>query len=213
MIIPDYVREQELQGKGYKAVAGVDEAGRGPLAGPVVAGAVILPQDPELVAELIRRGLRDSKKVSEKRREQLYDFITEHASSWAVALVSEKMIDEINIFQATLRAMREAVEKLAPSPDHLLIDGNATLHGIYIDQTALPKADERIISVSAASILAKVTRDRLLDQLDLEYPCYGFARHKGYGTKQHLDALREIGPCPIHRRSFEPIRSMLSGGN
>jgi len=210
MTIPDFQREEELLGKGYKIVAGVDEAGRGPLAGPVVAGAVVFGNDMAIVRELLALGLRDSKQVSEKKREKLYEFISREARYWAVEAVSEKVIDEINILNATKLAMRNAVLKLALQPDFILIDGNATLSGLYVNQLALPKADEHIVSVSAASIMAKVTRDRILIELDEKYPQYGFRIHKGYGTKMHMDALREKGPCDAHRRSFEPIKSMTA---
>ncbi|MDD3006765.1 MAG: ribonuclease HII [Candidatus Pacebacteria bacterium] len=210
MTIPDFQREDELFGKGYRIVAGIDEAGRGPLAGPVVAGAVAFANDAAVVRELLALGLRDSKQVSEKKREQLYEFISREAQGWAVGIVSEKIIDEINILNATKLAMKDAVSKLELRPDFVLIDGNATLFGLLIDQLAIPKADEHIISVSAASIMAKVTRDRILVELDEKYPGYGFRIHKGYGTKFHMDALREKGPCEAHRRSFEPIKSMVA---
>ena len=209
MTIPDFQREEDLLKKGYKIVAGVDEAGRGPLAGPVVAGAVVFGNDMAIVRELLALGLRDSKQVSEKKREKLYEFISREARYWAVEAVSEKVIDEINILNATKLAMKNAVMKLVLPPDFILIDGNATLPGLYIDQLAIPKADENIVSVSAASIMAKVTRDRMLIALDDKYPQYGFRIHKGYGTKMHMDALRENGPCDAHRRSFEPIKSMV----
>lgn len=209
MTIPDFQREEELLGKGYKIVAGVDEAGRGPLAGPVVAGAVVFGNDMAIVRELLALGLRDSKQVSEKKREKLYEFISREARYWAVEAVSEKVIDEINILNATKLAMRNAVLKLALQPDFILIDGNATLSGLYVNQLALPKADEHIVSVSAASIMAKVTRDWILIELDEKYPQYGFRIHKGYGTKMHMDALRTHGPCDAHRRSFEPIKGMV----
>ncbi|MFA7169737.1 MAG: ribonuclease HII [Candidatus Paceibacterota bacterium] len=209
MIIPDFSREESLMRKGYKAIAGVDEAGRGPLAGPVVAAAVIFENNLGIVNELIDLGVRDSKKIAEKKRESLYEFIINRALSWSVEAVSEKVIDEINILNATKLAMRSSVEKLKINPDFLLIDGNATLESFPISQLAIPKADEYIFSVSAASILAKVTRDRILLQLDKEYPGYEFYRHKGYGTKLHMDILKEKGPCEIHRKSFEPIKSML----
>ncbi len=211
MIIPDFSRETELHGKGYARVAGIDEAGRGPLAGPVAAGAVIFEPDPELVRELLAAGLRDSKLVGERRRERLYELITARAAAWAVAVVDEKVIDKINILEAAKLAMRRAVEQLAVRPDILIIDGNALLRDAPCEQVAVPKADARILTVSAASILAKVTRDRLMDDLDETYPGYGFRRHKGYGTPRHLEALRELGPSPAHRCTFEPIKSMLKG--
>jgi ribonuclease HII len=210
MIIPDFSREESLMRKGYKFIAGVDEAGRGPLAGPVVAGAVIFGSDSEIVNELIAIGIRDSKQLSGKRRELLYDFISEKAVSWAVEVVSEEIIDEINILNATKLAMKRAVQKLKVKPDFLIIDGNATLDDFPISQMAIPKADQNIFSVSAASIMAKVTRDRILVELNEKYPGYDFHKHKGYGTKSHMDILKEKGPCPIHRKSFEPIKSMTN---
>lgn len=210
MIIPDFSREENLIRKGYRLIAGVDEAGRGPLAGPVVAGAVIFENDQKVVRELILLGIRDSKQISEKKRGKLYDFICAEAKSWSCASVSEKVIDEINILNATKQAMRDAVLGLSVRPDFLLIDGNATLDDFPVSQLAIPKADAYVFSVSAASIIAKVTRDRLLEEMDTEYPGYGFSRHKGYGTKSHLEAIRKNGPCPIHRRSFEPIKSMTA---
>lgn len=209
MIIPDFSKEENLIRKGYRAIAGVDEAGRGPLAGPVVAGAVIFENNDEIVRELISLGVRDSKKITEKKRECLYDFISRSARCWAVDIVSEKVIDEINILNATKLAMKNAIVKLSTQPDFLLIDGNATLEDFPVSQLAIPKADEYIFSVSAASILAKVTRDRILAELDDKYPGYGFLQHKGYGTKLHMEALRKNGPCPIHRKSFEPVKSMF----
>ncbi len=209
MIVPDFSREESLMRKGYKIIAGVDEAGRGPLAGPVVAAAVVFDNDSEIIHELINLGVRDSKKIAEKKRENLYDFIAQKAKCWAVEVVSEKVIDDINILNATKLAMKRAVEKLEIAPDFLLIDGNATLEDCLVSQLAIPKADEYVFSVSAASIMAKVTRDRILKELDKKYPGYEFYKHKGYGTKLHLDILKEKGPCEVHRMSFEPIKSLI----
>lgn len=209
MIIPDFSREAALQKGGYLSVAGVDEAGRGPWAGPVVAGAVIFENDEKLIAELIAAGIRDSKKISEKKREKLYDFIIQSSKAWGVGIVSEKMIDEINILNATKLAMKLALEKMSVRPDFLLIDGNGILQDFPARQIAVPRADQTVLSVSAASILAKVTRDRILIQFEEKYPGYGFAKHKGYGTQMHMDALLRLGPCEIHRRSFAPIKKLL----
>ncbi|MFA6897017.1 MAG: ribonuclease HII [Patescibacteria group bacterium] len=209
MTIPDFQKEEELFGKGCEVIAGIDEAGRGPLAGPVVAGAVVFENDAAVVRELLALGLRDSKQVSEKKREKLYEFISREAKCWATEAVSEKVIDEINILNATKLAMKNAVLKLQSQPDFILIDGNATLSDFPVNQLAIPKADEHIFSVSAASIMAKVTRDRILAELDVKYPEYGFGVHKGYGTKAHMDALRKNGFCDAHRKSFEPIKSMV----
>ena len=190
-----YEYEAALRAEGYTTICGIDEAGRGPLAGPVCAAACVLP------AGLVIEGLNDSKKLSEKRREALYDQITEHALAWAVCLVDEKVIDEINILQATYCAMRGAVEKLPLRPDLCLVDGNRD-PGLGLPTRTVVKGDATCASVAAASILAKVTRDRLMLEYDKTYPGYGFAVHKGYGTKVHYAAVAELGLCPIHRRSF-----------
>lgn len=176
-------------------ICGVDEAGRGPLAGPVAAGAVILPKDCEILF------LNDSKKVTEKRREELFVEIQEKAVCWHVCLVGPEAIDEINILQATYQAMREAVLALNPRPDLLLNDA-VTIPELDIMQIPIIKGDGKSVSIAAASILAKVTRDHLMMEYDRMYPEYGFAKHKGYGTKAHMDAIRKYGLCPIHRRSF-----------
>ena len=181
--------------KGFSAVCGVDEAGRGPLAGPVCAGACILPRG------LMIEGLNDSKKLSEKKREALYDILTREAIAWAVCLVDEKTIDEINILQATYRAMRGAVAGLSVRPDFCLVDGNRD-PGLGIPTETVVKGDARCAVIAAASILAKVTRDRFMLEQDKLYPQYGFAVHKGYGTKAHYAALDLYGPSPIHRMTF-----------
>lgn len=180
---------------GHQLICGVDEAGRGPLAGPVCAAAVILPPD------LIITGLNDSKKLTDKKRRELFDIITDQALSYGVALVDEKTIDEINILQATFLAMEQAVAHMDVQSDIVLVDGNREPALPYPVKTVI-KGDSLSASIAAASILAKVTRDRLMEQLDESYPQYGFAVHKGYGTKRHYAALEEHGPCPIHRRTF-----------
>lgn len=180
---------------GVQVICGIDEAGRGPLAGPVCAAAVILPQD------LVLPGLNDSKKVPDKRRRELYDLITDQALAYGIAFASNEEIDEINILQATFLAMKRAVAQLSLRPDLLLLDGNReTEFGIPV-QTVI-KGDSKSANIAAASILAKVTRDRYMEQLAQEYPQYGFEVHKGYGTKRHYAALQEYGPCPAHRMSF-----------
>lgn len=179
----------------YVLVCGIDEAGRGPLAGPVTAGAVILPPDHDILY------INDSKKLSPKKREMLYEQITSEAVSWAVASVTPQRIDEINILQATYEAMRAAVVRLDPTPS-VLVNDAVTIPGISIRQIPVVKGDAKCISVAAASILAKVTRDRYMMELDEKYPEYGFAKHKGYGTKAHIEALKQYGPCPEHRRTF-----------
>lgn len=180
---------------GYETVCGVDEAGRGPLAGPVCAAAVILPRGLDIP------GLNDSKKLTAKRREALYDIITEQALAYGIAFASEQEIDEINILQATFLAMERAMAQLAPPPELALIDGNRS-KDFGLPVRTIVKGDSLSASIAAASILAKVTRDRLMEQYDEQYPQYGFAVHKGYGTKRHYAALREYGPCPIHRQTF-----------
>lgn len=190
-----WLYENEAFAEGFTAVCGVDEAGRGPLAGPVCAAAVILPKG------LIIDGLNDSKKLTDKKRRELFDIITEQAVSYSIAMASEKEIDEINILQATFLAMQRALDGLQVRPDLALIDGNrAKDFGLPV--RTIVKGDSLSASIAAASILAKVTRDRLMEELDETYPQYGFAVHKGYGTKRHYAALQEFGPCEIHRRTF-----------
>lgn len=186
-----------------KLSAGVDEVGRGPLAGKVVAAAVILPENHNIV------GLADSKKLSEKKRDKLFDEIKMHAISWNIASASVEEIDEINILHASLLAMKRAVENLSVQPEYVLVDGNRLPQWNYASE-AVVKGDSKVESISAASILAKVTRDREMVMLDAKYPGYGFSGHKGYPTKLHLDALNRLGPCEIHRRSFGPVRELLS---
>lgn len=189
------MKEYENQYRSFSYICGIDEVGRGPLAGPVVAGAVILPKDCDILY------LNDSKQLSEKKREELYEEIMEKAVSTGLGFVSPERIDEINILQATYEAMREAVGKLHPAPDILLNDA-VTIPGISIKQVPIIKGDAKSISIAAASIIAKVTRDRLMVQYDSVFPEYGFAANKGYGAKAHIDALKKFGPTPIHRRSF-----------
>ncbi len=179
----------------YAYICGIDEVGRGPLAGPVVAGAVILPKDCDILY------LNDSKQLSEKKREELYDIIMEKAVATGLGYVSPERIDEINILQATYEAMRQAISKLAVVPDLLLNDA-VTIPKISIRQVPIIKGDAKSVSIAAASIIAKVTRDRLMVKYDEVYPGYGFAANKGYGAKAHLDALKQYGPTPIHRKSF-----------
>ena len=189
--------EDELRAAG-RTVAGVDEAGRGCLAGPVAAGAVIL--DPGRPV----RGLRDSKKLTEKRREELFAEIREKSAAWSVAMTGPGEIDRTNILRAALRAMEKAVEGLSVAPDFVLVDGNARI-SIAVEQRTVVGGDDRCASVAAASIVAKVTRDRLMKELETEYPGYGFSRHKGYPSKEHRESLRRLGPCPIHRKSFNGV--------
>ncbi|MBP3882319.1 MAG: ribonuclease HII [Lachnospiraceae bacterium] len=186
---------KEAAGSEVFVIAGIDEAGRGPLAGPVAAGAVILPADHDILY------LNDSKKLSAKKRDMLFDRIREEALAWSVGLVDPARIDEINILQATYEAMRLAINQLKVKPT-ILVNDAVTIPGIALPQVPVIKGDAKCISIAAASILAKVTRDRIMEEMDEKYPEYGFAKHKGYGTREHMDAIREYGPCPIHRRSF-----------
>ena len=187
--------QYEKQYEDYAYVCGIDEAGRGPLAGPVAAGAVILPKDCRILY------LNDSKKLSEKRREELFEEIKEKAAAWSVGIVSPARIDEINILQATYEAMRDAVGRLGVTPDVLLNDA-VTIPGLPMKQVPIIKGDAKSLSIAAASVLAKVTRDHMMAEYEEMFPGYGFAKHKGYGTAAHIQAIRELGPCPIHRRSF-----------
>ncbi len=182
-------------GTGCYVVAGIDEAGRGPLAGPVAAGACILPADHDILY------LNDSKKLSAKKRDMLFEQIKAEALAWSVGLVEPARIDEINILQATYEAMRIAISGLQTEPA-VLVNDAVTIPGVGTPQIPVIGGDAKCISIAAASILAKVTRDRIMEEMDVKYPGYGFAKHKGYGTKAHMDAIRELGPCPIHRRSF-----------
>lgn len=179
----------------FHVICGIDEAGRGPLAGPVVAGAVVFPVDTDIT------GINDSKKLSEKKREELYDLIMEKAISVGIGMASPQRIDEINILQATYEAMREAISKLSVSPDLLLNDA-VTIPELPMKQVAIVKGDAKSVSIGAASIIAKVTRDRLMYEYDKVMPEYGFAKHKGYGTKEHIEAIKKYGPSPIHRATF-----------
>lgn len=189
------MREFENKYSDLGAVAGIDEAGRGPLAGPVVAAAVILPKD------IFLPFLNDSKKVTEKRRDVLFDQIKQEALAYGIGIASNALIDEINILQATYEAMREAISKLNKTPDILLVDA-VHIPGISLKQVGIVKGDAKSVNIAAASILAKVTRDRLMLEYDKIYPEYGFASNKGYGTAKHIEALKAYGACDIHRRSF-----------
>ncbi len=187
--------EKELYEEGYKYICGVDEAGRGPLCGPVVAAAVILPEGKCI------EGINDSKKLSEKKREKLYDDIMENAIAVGVGLSDVDVIEDVNILNATKIAMKQAIDNLKIKPDYVLIDGNQMIH-IDIKGKTVVSGDAKSESIAAASIIAKVTRDRLLIEYDKKYPEYGFAKHKGYGTKVHVEAIKEYGLTPIHRESF-----------
>lgn len=193
--MPDYSFELAARDAGYRHVCGIDEAGRGPLSGPVVAAACVLEPGTEIP------GLNDSKKLTPKKRDLLYDLVIERATDFAVGFATPEEIDSINILNATMLAMRRAIAALKVSADYALVDGNC-IRDYPIPARAIIKGDSLSMSVAAASILAKVTRDRLCLEDDRQYPMYGFAKHKGYGTAEHIAALRTYGPCPIHRKTF-----------
>ncbi len=191
----DYSIENEYKARGYNIICGIDEAGRGPLAGPVYAAAVILPPD------CVIDGLNDSKKLTEKKRERLFDEIKEKALAYGIASADEKEIDEINILNATFLAMKRAVDSLSVKPDLALVDGNQKPH-TGIEEVTVVKGDAKSMSIAAASVLAKVSRDRFMLETAKEYPQYEFERHKGYGTKLHYEKIAQYGVCEIHRRTF-----------
>lgn len=192
--------EKELYGKGIQLIAGVDEVGRGPLAGPVVAAAVILPQACKI------SGLNDSKKIPKSKHKKIYEAVLEHAIAVGIGVKDNQVIDQVNIYEATKLAMIEAIGQLDPKPQHLLID--AMKLDLPISQTSIIKGDANSLSIAAASIVAKVTRDQMMETYDQEYPGYDFAQNAGYGTAKHLAGLQKLGITPIHRRSFEPIKSI-----
>lgn len=194
--MPDYEFEKAAVNSGFSCICGVDEAGRGPLAGPVCAAAVILPEGAVIA------GLDDSKKLTEKKREKLYDIIKETAVAYSVAYGTLEEIETVNILEATYLAMNRAIEGLNVKPDFALIDGNRVPRGIKIPCETIVKGDSKSMSVAAASVLAKVTRDRLMLEYDKKYPEYNFKKHKGYGTKEHTKLIKQYGPCEIHRLSF-----------
>ena len=188
--------EKDLYKKGFKNICGIDEAGRGPLAGPVVVAGVIMPEDSMI------EGVNDSKKVSEKKREKLYDLILEEAISYSVAIIGHDVIDDINILNATKRGVTEVVEGLDIKPDLIIIDALEHINTKGIPYESIIKGDAKCYNIAAASIIAKVTRDRIMRKYDEIYPQYGFINHKGYGTAKHISAIKEYGLCPIHRKSF-----------
>lgn len=197
--------ENNLYNEGVTLIAGVDEVGRGPLIGPVVACACILP------VNFYHKDIKDSKKLSEKKREEMYKIIKENAISIGLGIVSEKVIDEVNIYEATKIAMKEAIKNLNITPEHVLID--AMKLELNIPSTSIIKGDVKSESIAAASIIAKVTRDHMLDEMDKEYPMYDLKNNKGYGTKKHLEALQTYGPCKYHRVSYSPVRNALNEKN
>lgn len=200
--------EERARSQGYKAIAGVDEAGRGPLAGPVVAAACIIPENYYLP------GINDSKKLTAEERERLYQMIKENPEILSgVGIVEAVIIDQINILQATFQAMVAAILQLKQKPDYLLIDGNQIPKGLQMPCEAIVKGDTLSQSIMAAGILAKVTRDKLMLEYHKTWPNYGFNEHKGYGTEKHLQRLKEWGPCPLHRKSYEPVKMAMNNGN
>jgi ribonuclease HII len=207
MAYPNLAHEKKYWAQGYGRVAGLDEAGRGPLAGPVVAAAVMM-RSPKHRIPGVFTGLHDSKKISEKKREYFYRLLVSHPDiEWGIGVVSEKIIDEINILQATKLAMRQALAQLGAGYDILLIDGNMAIAD-PAPQISIIRGDQQVFSIAAASIIAKVSRDSIMRQMDKRYPVYGFAAHKGYGTSLHLKKLQAFGPSPIHRKTFYPMNSL-----
>ncbi|MBR4632457.1 MAG: ribonuclease HII [Elusimicrobia bacterium] len=193
--------DKDFYDKGLQFVSGVDEAGRGPLAGPVVAAAVILPKD------IFIDGVNDSKKLTEKKRNVLFEEIKQKAFSYGIGIIDAKTIDEINILQATFLAMKKALDQLSVKPDLILVDGNHTIPNLQNKQQAIVSGDAKSACIACASILAKVTRDNMMYEYAKQYPQYNFEKHKGYGTKAHLEAIQKYGPCPIHRMTFAPLNS------
>lgn len=204
----DLQTEKEIFDRGYKYVAGVDEAGRGPLAGPVVAACVVIGADFEINSDDLKL-VADSKKLSAKKREKLFSIIKEKALAVEISVVSEKVIDKINILQASLLAMRQSIAACQVKPDFILIDGNQKIPKISQEQKTIIAGDATVFSIAAASIIAKVSRDYLISEAAKKYPEYAFEKHKGYGTKLHLEMLEKYGPCPIHRQSFTPVKKLV----
>jgi len=206
---PNVDHENELKAQGYELIAGIDEVGRGALAGPVVASAVILPHPASLPwFELVR----DSKELNSRKRESLFDLINKEAIAVGIGIVPSQVIDSINILKATRLAMMQAVEKLPKQPKFLLID-RVTLSQCPIPQRGITRGDKSCLSIACASIIAKVTRDRMMEEFDQTYPGYGFAQHKGYGTRKHMSCLQKLGPSPIHRLYFAPVRNAIVSQN
>ncbi len=208
--MPTLLAERRLWALGYRCIAGLDEAGRGPWAGPVVAAAVVLPHDREDLPDLLA-GVNDSKRLTPRQREVLFDRVYEVAVGVGVGEASPEEIDELGIVPATRLAMRRALAALPTRPDYLLLD-HITLPDVNLPQESFVRGDARVLSIAAASIVAKVTRDRIMVALDAAYPGYGFAAHKGYGTAAHREALHHLGPSPVHRRSWAPVRAVVEGG-
>lgn len=197
-----YKYENELWSKGINYIGGIDEVGRGPLVGPVVTACVILPKD------FVLEGLTDSKKLTEKKRDEYYDYIMDHALSIGIGMMDNKVIDEVNIYEATKLAMYQAVENSKITPEHVLIDA-MKLEKLSMPSTSIIKGDAKSISIAAASVIAKVTRDRMMIELDKKYPMYGFKDHKGYPTKKHLEAIKEYGILDNYRTSYKPVKEVI----
>ncbi len=204
----DLKMEQKYFSLGYELIGGVDEAGRGPLAGPVVAACVVVDKNFKIDHEDLKM-ITDSKKLTAKKREKLFKIIKEKVLAVEIGIADNKEIDQINILQASFLAMRRAIKKLPISPDYILLDGGFKIPKLSKPQTAIVKGDSSVFTIAAASIIAKVSRDYLMSQFDKKYPEYLFEKHKGYGTKIHVEKIKEYGPCPIHRFSFNPLRDML----
>jgi len=200
----DLETEKQIFASGYRLIGGVDEAGRGPLAGPVVAACVVIGPDFKIDDEDLKL-VADSKKLSAKRREKLFGVIKNKALAVEIGVVNNKVIDRVNILQSAFLAMRQALERLSLQPDYVLVDGNLKIPQLKQEQSAIIDGDAKVFAIAAASIIAKVSRDWLMLEADKKYPEYEFARHKGYGTKRHLEKIKEFGPCPLHRLSFAPF--------
>lgn len=208
----DLKTEQKIFQAGHQIIGGIDEAGRGPLAGPVVAACVLIGPDFKIDSEGLEL-IADSKKLSPKRREQLFGIIKKSALAVEIGVVNNRVIDRINILQGAFLAMRQAISRLPITPDYILVDGNLKIPGIKQKQSAIVDGDAKVFAIAAASIIAKVSRDWLMLAADKQYPEYEFAQHKGYGTKRHLEKIKEFGPCPLHRLSFAPFKIRLKNKN
>lgn len=204
----DFSCEQDIFNQGYNFLGAIDEAGRGPLAGPVVAACVVVSPNFKLNKGL--KGVRDSKKLSERKREELFDVIYETFDEIGIGFCDHKTIDRINILQASFLAMKKAIGALKYKPDFVLLDGKFLIPNTVLKQRTIIKGDSLVFSIAAASIIAKVTRDRIMKKMHEQYPGYGFDQHKGYGTSMHLENLNKLGPCPIHRKSFRPVKKLVN---
>jgi len=204
----DLSEEKNIFARGYKLIAGIDEAGRGPLAGPVVAACVVVSNKLEVRSKKFL-DIKDSKKLSAKRREKLFNIIREEFDEVGIGICDHQTIDKINILQAAFLAMKKSIGSLREKPDFIILDGGFKIPNMSYAQKNIIRGDESIFSIAAASIIAKVTRDRIMQEMHVLYPQYGFAQHKGYGTRLHLEQLKKHGPCPIHRKSFRPVKKLV----